>query len=159
MKSVHIRSFSGPHFPEFRLNTDGYGVSLHIQFKWGKIRTGKTPNTDTFHALKSMHIDSVNLQNIFNCSSYKVYIKKLIDQFTKNLDVIWQISIAFINWNVTLYIEALDFKLRHWILNWKIVFQVERPCFTLNLAFSVRTLFSNWRIEFKLVIFWILRIQ
>ena len=61
------------------------------------MRTGKTPNTDTFHALKGMHIDSVNLQNILNCSSDKVDIKKLIDQFTKNLDVIWQISIAFIN--------------------------------------------------------------
>ena len=27
-------------------------VSLHIQSKCGKIRTRKTPNTDTFHVVK-----------------------------------------------------------------------------------------------------------
>ena len=29
-KSVHIRSYSGPHFPAFGLNTERYGVSLCI---------------------------------------------------------------------------------------------------------------------------------
>ena len=28
MKSVYIRSFSGPHFPAFELNTDIYEVTL-----------------------------------------------------------------------------------------------------------------------------------
>ena len=30
-KSVHNRSFSGPHFPAFELNTERYEVSLRIQ--------------------------------------------------------------------------------------------------------------------------------
>ena len=31
VKSVHIRSFSGPYFTVFALNTEKYGVSLRIQ--------------------------------------------------------------------------------------------------------------------------------
>ena len=31
----------------FRIRTKRYGVSLRIQFECGKIRTRKTPNTDT----------------------------------------------------------------------------------------------------------------
>ena len=48
VKSVRIRSFSGPYFPALGLNTEGYSVSLHIQVKCAKIRTKKTPNMDTF---------------------------------------------------------------------------------------------------------------
>ena len=33
------------------MNTERYGVSLGIQSECGKIRTRKTPNTDTFHAV------------------------------------------------------------------------------------------------------------
>ena len=33
--------FSGPYFPAFGPNTEGYGVSLCIQSECGKIRTGK----------------------------------------------------------------------------------------------------------------------
>ena len=51
MKSVRIRNFSGPYFPAFGLNTDRYGISFRIQSECGKIRTRKTPNTDTFHAV------------------------------------------------------------------------------------------------------------
>ena len=39
VKSVRIRSFSGPYFSAFGLNTDRYEVSLRIQSKCGK--TGK----------------------------------------------------------------------------------------------------------------------
>ena len=35
-------------FPTFKLNTVRYGLSHCIQSKSGKIRTRKTPNTDTF---------------------------------------------------------------------------------------------------------------
>ena len=49
-KSVRIRSFSGLFFPAFGLNTERYGVSLCIESECGKIRTRKTPNTDTYHA-------------------------------------------------------------------------------------------------------------
>ena len=51
VKSVCIRSYSGPHFPAFGLNTEIYSVSLRIQSKCGKIRTTKPPNTDTFLAV------------------------------------------------------------------------------------------------------------
>ena len=52
VKSVRIRSYSGPYFPTFGLNTEGYSLSLRIQSEHGKIRTRITPNTDTFYALK-----------------------------------------------------------------------------------------------------------
>ena len=51
MKSVCIRSFCGLYFPAFVLNTEKYSVSLNIQPECGKIRTRKTPNTGTFHAV------------------------------------------------------------------------------------------------------------
>ena len=51
MKSVLILSFSGLYFPAFGLNTERYGVSLPIQSECEKIRTRKTPNTDTIHAV------------------------------------------------------------------------------------------------------------
>ena len=51
VKSVRIRSFSGPYFPAFGLKTEIYELNLHIQSKCGKIRTRKTPNTDTFYAV------------------------------------------------------------------------------------------------------------
>ena len=51
VKSVCIRRFSGPYFPAFGLNTKRYRVSLRIQSECEKIRTRKTPDTDTFHAV------------------------------------------------------------------------------------------------------------
>ena len=51
VKSVRIRSFSGPYFPAFGQNTERLIVSLCIQSKCGKIRTRKTQHTATFHAV------------------------------------------------------------------------------------------------------------
>ena len=51
LKVVRIRSYSGPHFPAFGLNTKRYGISLRIQFKCGKIWTRISPNRDTLHAV------------------------------------------------------------------------------------------------------------
>ena len=51
VKSVHIRSYSGPHFPEFGLNRKRYSVSLRIQSECGKMRTRITPSTHTFYAV------------------------------------------------------------------------------------------------------------
>ena len=51
VKSVRIRSFSGPYFPPFGLNTERYSVSFCIQSECGKIQIRKTPNTDTFRAV------------------------------------------------------------------------------------------------------------
>ena len=49
VKSVLIRSYSGPHFPTFGLNMERYGVKNSAQC--GKIRTRITLNTITFYAL------------------------------------------------------------------------------------------------------------
>ena len=51
-KSDRIRSYSGPYFLSFRLNTERYSVCIHIQSKYGKIRTRITPNNDAFYAVK-----------------------------------------------------------------------------------------------------------
>ena len=57
VKSIRIRSFSGPYFPAFGLNAERYSVSLRIYSECGEIRTRKTPNTDTFNAVCSFPID------------------------------------------------------------------------------------------------------
>ena len=50
-KNVRIRSYSGPYFYAFGLNTERYSLSLHIQSKCEKLRNRVTPNTDTFYAV------------------------------------------------------------------------------------------------------------
>ena len=51
MKSIPIRIFFGLYFPAFGLNTERCSVPFHIQSECGEIRTRKTPNTDSFHAV------------------------------------------------------------------------------------------------------------
>ena len=46
VKSVRIRSYSRPHFPAVRLNSERYEVYLHIQSEYGKMRTRITPNNN-----------------------------------------------------------------------------------------------------------------
>ena len=64
VKNVRIGSFSAPYFPPF-----GRNVSLLVHSECGKIRTRKTPNTDTFHAVISWtvfaHISHLWILNIF----------------------------------------------------------------------------------------------
>ena len=64
VKIVPLRSYSGPYFPTFGLNTERYGVSLCILSECGKIRTRITPNMNTFHAV------DVNVKNM-------IYMKKI----------------------------------------------------------------------------------
>ena len=52
MKNVRTRRFSDPYFSALRLNTEGDGASFLIQSEYVKIRTRKTRNTDTFHAVQ-----------------------------------------------------------------------------------------------------------
>ena len=56
VKSVRIRSYFGPDFPAFGLNTERYPVSFRIQSEYGNIRNRITPNTDTFYAVVHDHI-------------------------------------------------------------------------------------------------------
>ena len=51
VKSVQIRSFSGPYFPVFGLNAEIYSVNLRIPSKCGKIRTRKTLYFGSFYAV------------------------------------------------------------------------------------------------------------
>ena len=51
VKSVCIRSYSGPYFTAVGLNTERYGVSLRFQCKCGKMQTRITPKMDNFHAV------------------------------------------------------------------------------------------------------------
>ena len=51
VKSVGIQSFSDPYFLAFWQNTERWELSQSIQSKCGKMRTRKTPNTDTFHVV------------------------------------------------------------------------------------------------------------
>ena len=51
VKSVRIKSYSGPHFPEFGQNMGRPSVSLRIQSKCRKIRTRKTPSMGTSYAV------------------------------------------------------------------------------------------------------------
>ena len=54
MKSARIKSFSGPYYPAFGLNTETYYVNLRIQSEWRDMQTRKTPNTDTFYVALRM---------------------------------------------------------------------------------------------------------
>ena len=51
VKSVRIRTFTGPYLITFGQIMEIYGVSLCIQSECGKVWNRKTPNTDTFHAV------------------------------------------------------------------------------------------------------------
>ena len=42
--------FSGPYFPAFGLETEIYPVNFRIQSKYEKIKTTKSPYSDSFHA-------------------------------------------------------------------------------------------------------------
>ena len=48
VKSVQIRSFSGPYFLVLGLNPERYSVNLYIQSKYGKIRTRKNCKSEHF---------------------------------------------------------------------------------------------------------------
>ena len=62
VQSVRIRSFSGPSYFAFRLNTERYGVSLRIKSKCGKIRTRKTPNNDTFYVVPPLYFNNPTVE-------------------------------------------------------------------------------------------------
>ena len=51
MKCPYSEFFYSKYFPAFALNRQRYSASLYIQSECGKIRTRKTPITDTIHAV------------------------------------------------------------------------------------------------------------
>ena len=76
VKSVRIRSFSEPYFPAF----------------WEKIRTRKTPNTDTFHAVKAIKVISYNIKIYLIISSTFILCQGKKDDFNSLVD--WSSSFS-----------------------------------------------------------------
>ena len=77
MECVRIRSSSDLYFPAFGLTTELYEGNLRIQSKCGKIRTRKTPNTDTFYAVVEIMIKNllrmlklIKLKSTENCETW-----------------------------------------------------------------------------------------
>ena len=64
-------------FPAFKLNTDVCGVNLCVQSKCGEIRTRKTPNTDTFHAVLNIKI-KYSIPTPFETFHWEKYARKWI---------------------------------------------------------------------------------
>ena len=97
VKSVCIRSFSDPYFPAFGLNMERYSVCE-------KIRTRKTPNTDTFHEMllsTSLHESNRSLSNImlFQVPATLTYFRPLFPFYTPQksigkLDVFWWFQVV-----------------------------------------------------------------
>ena len=90
MKSVPIRSFSGLHFPALWLNTERYSESLCIQSKCGKIRTRKTPNTDSSRNVGVTSFCSKKAWFFWGCNSCDLTHLRLI--FLSYITV-WKVSL------------------------------------------------------------------
>ena len=92
VKSVWIRSFSGPYFPVFGLNTEIYSVNLRIQSECGKIQTRKTQNTDTFYTVwfGISIIDTSRKSKLKGCfNSFRIgvpIIQKLADWLVEEIN-------------------------------------------------------------------------
>ena len=88
VKSVRIRSYSGPYFPAFELKTERYSVFLRIQSECGEMRTRITPNTDIFHAVIYLR-NSFSLRDLvginFSQSNNIVY-RKMYNPIEKGID-------------------------------------------------------------------------
>ena len=94
VKSARIRSYSGPYFPAFGMNTERYSVFLRIQFECGKTRTRITPNTDTFYAViqseSSSRIFYFPANTTFKCLDYSENIKFWLVNEKKKWAINWK---------------------------------------------------------------------
>ena len=75
------------YFLAFGLNTERYLVSLHIQSECGKIRTRKTPNMDTFYAVKAAQVElkATQVRGWPDLSSEGIWHKATVLSACKNL--------------------------------------------------------------------------
>ena len=80
VKSVRIRSYSGPHFPVFGLN---------IQSECGKMQTRITPNTDTFSAVLLTGIILIDLQKACDTMYHGILLGTLSIFFFSDNTVKW----------------------------------------------------------------------
>ena len=112
--SVRIWIFSCQYFPTFGILTEYRdilcSVSFRIQSECGKIRTRKTPNTDTFHA-----VGYINQRLKWNYShDYKISSASAVHckVFTRNKiwlesDMICKLDISYSQLNILLRISRL----------------------------------------------------
>ena len=77
VKSVPIRSCSGPYFPVFGLNLEICFVNLEIQSEYGKKQTTQIVNTDIFYAVHSSRSLLLLLQ-VFSTDNYEFWDGQLI---------------------------------------------------------------------------------
>ena len=90
VKCMRIRSYSGPHFPSFRLNTEKYSVFLRIQSECGKMRTRITANTDTFYTVYFSHfIPLVSFHTPWKLQKTKRLLCKLREVKKKTSGIKW----------------------------------------------------------------------
>ena len=94
---------SGPYFPAFGLNTEGYFVSLHIQSKCGKIRTRNNSVFGHFSRSESdLHHDRSMLVEAYHDSI--VYLLRIgwsrLFHFHQKLWVLLQVHnlLSFLEW-------------------------------------------------------------
>ena len=111
VKRVCIRSFSGPDFPVFRLNTQIYRVNLHTQYECGQIRTRKTSNADTVHAVKFYVIYPILINNNLEIPQQKSSSCFLNLKSVKNFYWILIVSIKIVIKSVLKWRMFLAFKL------------------------------------------------
>ena len=91
VKRVCIRSFSGPYFPAFGLNTESSEVSLRIQSECEKMRPGETPKTDTFDAVVVCYDKIIYYRDIFRILSSicdRAFLQKQLTPFIRY--IFWQ---------------------------------------------------------------------
>ena len=84
VKSVRIRSFSGPYFPAFGLSTglNTERVSLRTQSECRKLRTRKTLNAETFQAvnLSQNNYNNAKIESSNTNDSFQLIITNQIHQ-------------------------------------------------------------------------------
>ena len=85
VKSVRIRSYSGPYYSAFGLNTERYSVYLHIQSECGKVRTRITPNTDTFYVVfyEKIAVSTQALNTMTKLKNINVLSKIISDKLSR----------------------------------------------------------------------------
>ena len=88
VKSVRIQNFTGQYFPKFRLNMETYSVSLRIQSEIGKIRTKKTPNTNTFHAVLVSELTITTFKITANFCFFFTYVADWINRKNSKIYVV-----------------------------------------------------------------------
>ena len=81
VKSVRIRSYSGPHFSRIFSHSDW--IRSPYSVRCGKMRTRITPNTDTFYAVISwrtqMQFQMASFRNLFRALlAFTVFLYRVI---------------------------------------------------------------------------------